>query len=240
MVSSPKYSSEFRRENRGRELMNTAIALGGLETLFVALFLISRYINKSLNGMDIYLMLAAFLSDLTLVILDICEWLIWNSEKTTDSPCAPVMVTHGGAGRHVLTLSTEEITRLLKLGIGAYYAYALSVTIPRLSILCLYLRIFTTRPFRYACFAAGSLIILTFLASLIVSFMNCVPYAYQWDKSIPGGRCLDHNPVYRAISFPNVVADLAMLVIPIVGIWHLNIQLGHKIGVIVTFLSGSV
>lgn len=73
MVPSEKYSSEFLRENRGRELMNAAIALGVLETLFVSLFFISRYINKNLNGVDIYMMLSAFLSCLTLVIIDICK-----------------------------------------------------------------------------------------------------------------------------------------------------------------------
>lgn len=157
-----------------------------------------------------------------------------------DSPDAPVMIRRGGTGRHLMTVTVEEISMFLKLAVGAYYAYALSVTIPRLSILYLYLRIFTTRPFRYASLAAGSLIILTFIASVVMSFILCMPFAYRWDKTIRDGRCLDHNPVYRAVSFPNVVADLAMLLIPMAGIWHLNIRLDHKIGVMVTFLSGSV
>lgn len=62
----------------------------------------------------------------------------------------------------------------------------------------------------------------------------CKPIAYYWDRTIPGGSCVD-NDLYmiesKIIAGSAVVMDVIMLAIPVPTIWHLQIRLKQKIGI---------
>ncbi len=151
-----------------------------------------------------------------------------------------VMVQYGGAGRHVAALDPIVVVRWLKLTFAAEIIYNLSICFPKLAILCLYKRVFSTRAYRYSIYAIGSIVIMTCVAGVILSLAICRPIAYNWDQSIPTGRCGDKLASYRYISIPNIVTDVCILVLPLYGVWHLHMKLIHKIGLTITFLIGCV
>jgi hypothetical protein len=120
------------------------------------------------------------------------------------------------------------------------YIYLPSVTFPKLAILVLYLRIFTTRPYRITTYCVGSIVVLNCIVGLVANTVICWPFAYFWDRSISGGSCLDIFAAYRYISIPNAVTDLIMLVLPMRALYRLRVDLSVKIGLIATFMLGSL
>ncbi|KAF2464529.1 uncharacterized protein BDR25DRAFT_155204, partial [Lindgomyces ingoldianus] len=118
--------------------------------------------------------------------------------------------------------------------------YTQSIMFPKLSILCLYMKIFTRRRYRTAAYATGLIILLTGLTMIIADFTMCRPFAYFWDKTIPGGKCVNLMAAYRYIGIPNLITDVLLLVLPLPAIYKLHVGLGVKIGLFATFISGSL
>lgn len=148
------------------------------------------------------------------------------------------MVRYCGTGRHVVALEPAVVIRWLKLDVVEDFVYLVSITLPKLAILCLYGRIFTTRLYRCAIYTTGSLIILNFLAGAITSIVICRPLSYIWDQSISDGRCGNVIALYRYISIPNLFTDVCIIVLPLHGVWGLQVEVFQRIGVTVTFLTG--
>ena len=148
------------------------------------------------------------------------------------------MLQHGGAGRHAIALHPNVVIRWLKLDVAEEFIYNFSIMFPKLSILCLYKRVFSTRPYRYAIYTLGAVVIFTCVVGQIVGLTICRPFAYIWDKSIPNGQCGDIPAAYRYISIPNLLTDVGILILPLYGVWHLHTKVIHKLGLSLTFLTG--
>jgi hypothetical protein len=117
-------------------------------------------------------------------------------------------------------------------------SYAPSVALPKLAILYLYLRIFQTKPYRYASYIIASVLIMTWIIAWIIQGVFCTPVRYFWDKSITDGHCMNFNKqevIFRWISFPNIVTDVAMLILPLPVLWKLHTSRNQKIGLTITF-----
>ena len=93
-----------------------------------------------------------------------------------------------------MALSPETLLIWLKLDLTEQYGYMLSITFPKLAILCLYERIFTTKLYRLWISLTAAIIVLAWIASAITSFTICRPFKYSWDKTIPGGLL----PLYKS------------------------------------------
>lgn len=154
-----------------------------------------------------------------------------------------MLIQYGGVGRHWAYLVLHDQNRLInsaKMDKVESYIYLPSVTFPKLAILALYLRIFTTRGYRIATYCVGSIVVLSCIVGLVANSIVCQPFAYFWDKSIPNGRCLDVVAAYRYISIPNIVTDLMMLILPMRPLFKLRVSLPLKLGLIATFVFGSL
>lgn len=150
------------------------------------------------------------------------------------------MIKYGGLGRHRVALEPENVITFIKLDLAMKLIYLTLIALPRLAILYLYSRIFTIKHYRYAIYFIGSIVVLTSVAGGITLLAICQPIAYNWDRNIPGGHCGDIVAGYRYIGFPNLLADVLILALPIYGVWGLQTKLVHKVGIIVTFLAGSL
>lgn len=114
------------------------------------------------------------------------------------------------------------------------------ITLPKLAILCLYLRIFQVKPYRFATFVIGGILIATWIASWSVAFAMCTPYSFQWNKSIEGGTCLNEFSFYIWMGIPSIATDLAMIILPMPIIWRLQTSIGQRIGLTITFVAGGL
>ena len=61
MGSTQQYPSDYLAADRSRELLNVAVTFAVLETVFVVLYLMSRVMNKTANGWDVYLMIPGYI-----------------------------------------------------------------------------------------------------------------------------------------------------------------------------------
>ena len=139
-----------------------------------------------------------------------------------------------------MVVSPEQFVLWSKLIFVEEFTYVISVTLPKLAILALYMRIFTTRPYRWAVYGIAVIMAMNIIADVVLALITCKPIAANWDMTIPGGYCNDKMGPYRWISVPNVTTDAFMLLLPLPVIWRLQTGRKNKIGLTITFLTGSV
>jgi hypothetical protein len=129
--------------------------------------------------------------------------------------------------------------RLGKLFKAEELIYLASVMFPKLAILSLYIRLFMN-PIRRLSYATGVFVVATFLGGLLLFAFTCQPFAFNWDKTIPGGHCININMSYAFFSVPNLISDAFILLLPLHPLWKLHVPRSTKIGLLVTFILGSL
>jgi hypothetical protein len=92
-----------------------------------------------------------------------------------------------------------------------------------------------------ACVFGAVLMIAWWISTILLVIFSCTPVAYNWDKSIPGGKCtLLVNNVAYGITASNLLTDLYVFVLPIPVLAGLNMGRGRKFGIIGTFVLGAL
>jgi hypothetical protein len=154
-----------------------------------------------------------------------------------------VFATDGGAGRHAaywLLHNPATITKFLKYQTASQFIYMVGITLPKVALLILYLKVFADRKVIIATWVVMCLLIGLCFSSVVALFAICQPFAYNWNKSIPGGHCGNFMAAYKYISIPNIVSDVAILLLPIPSLWSLNMSRWKKAGVFATFAVGGL
>ena len=149
-----------------------------------------------------------------------------------------VLVKYGHAGHHVVTASKAQINRWLKISVAEGYIYFPSTSFPKLAFLCLYLKIFTKKPYRYATFATIGVIVVSNIAFIITSAVDCPSSAYAWHTTGTSERCGDLLVMYRWASMPNLATDFVTILLPLPVTWHLHMTRAQKMGLTITFMIG--
>ena len=154
----------------------------------------------------------------------------------------PVMVQVADVGHHlpaVLIHSPSKLATWAKCIYALGWIYLAAVALPKLSILCLYLRIFVQSSYRMVTYILIGIVIANWIAFILASIFQCSPFEYQWNKKI-SGHCFDVQTFYELLNVPNILTDAVMLVLPMPMVWHLSIPRAHKLGLTLVFLAGSV
>ena len=87
--------------------------------------------------------------------------------------------------------------------------------------------------------ALGLVILPTFII-LLLQLLQCLPVAYNWDKSIANAKCLNINALTYAHASINIAQDLVILALPIPELLPIKLNLQQKIGLIVMFQVGAL
>jgi hypothetical protein len=109
----------------------------------------------------------------------------------------------------------------------------------KVSILVQYLRIFPIRRFRKVCFGALGVVVAYGTWAVFSSVLICNPIAFSWDKSIPGGRCIDQLVIWVANAAVNIAQDLVIFLVPLFVVRTLQIPQGQKKGLVIMFALGA-
>ena len=155
----------------------------------------------------------------------------------------PAIISRTGGGSNpapTLRSDPEQQISLIKYLLAIILLHLTSVALPKISILCLYLRIFVKRGTRITCYVLIGVIAANCIAFSFAAIFQCSPVAYQWDKSIAHGTCFQVDVFSKASSAPNIITDVVMLVLPIPVLWRLQVSPVRKLGLILIFLAGSV
>ncbi|KAF2690696.1 hypothetical protein K458DRAFT_382273 [Lentithecium fluviatile CBS 122367] len=202
-------------------LVNVCIAFAILETFFIFSFILSWHFNKDNNTNNtkgVYaLILAGYVFCFGGVVIGVLK------------------ITMGGAGYHVDILPPKTIRRMLQLVKAHEVIYVMSIPFPKLAILCLYLRLFTSRISRAILYATAFIIIATALFGLIATFTNCRPLNAFWNPAIKATCTMDVMMAFRFYSVPNIATDVVMVLLPTPALYRLNVSTLAKVGVALTF-----
>ncbi|MCJ1473008.1 hypothetical protein MMC13_001657 [Lambiella insularis] len=192
-TSPAAYPPGYLDENCGGTPIAIATLFIVLEAVFVLLRFYARHRTATSTGWDDVLILASWFANLA-------------------------SVTNMGFGRHlveVLLFHPEQVVLWLKSLYAVALLYLMSVALPKISIVALYLRIFTSRAARLTCYIVIFVIVANWVSFIFASTFSCSPVAYQWDKTITGGTCFNMEAAFKASGAPNIATDAIIMVLPI-------------------------
>ena len=112
--------------------------------------------------------------------------------------------------------------------------------IPKLAILALYRRLFPNKSNRVPIYMLMSILIALSISTMVISLAACRPFAANWNPGLPDSHCIDKEAFFRFGSLPNIITDIVMLILPIRVVWNLHTTTRLKIGLTITFMTGSL
>lgn len=147
------------------------------------------------------------------------------------------------SGRHIAYILSTDPAKIREHFKGIMIQEVLhpaAVAFPKLVVVLLYLHILTNKYERMVAKALVFLVFATWISFTVAVMFQCMPFAFNWDKSDPNGRCFNVQVFANSSSVPNIVTDLAVLILPLRTVWCLKISIGRRIGLLFIFLTGSV
>ena len=104
-----------------------------------------------------------------------------------------------------------------------------SATIPtiKVSILCLYARIFPQKWFKYILWAVGVFCVAYTVAQFLADVLQCVPLDKLWDPTV-AGACINFESVIISGGILNIVTDFMILTLPMPLVWQLQVPTAKK------------
>ena len=121
--------------------------------------------------------------------------------------------------------------------IATIVLWASALAAVKLSLLLLYVRIFSIRKFRLAAYGVMPFVLGWWLSVLLEELLLCRPLAYNWDKSI-NGSCGNLSAAYLAAGILNLLSDVSVLVLPIPIVLNLHLPLRSRIALMAIFSVG--
>lgn len=140
-----------------------------------------------------------------------------------------------GMGHYTTELSPIELQNALKLIPAAYVTWTLGTTAFKLSVLFLYVRIFSIRTFRNLSYVLMGLSMAYCISFLVVFLTTCSPDISQLWNPTPNGRCRDLNIGQLGSVSTNLGIDVLILILPMPFLWKLQMALRNKIAVTIVF-----
>lgn len=105
-------------------------------------------------------------------------------------------------------------------------------------MLLLYTRIFSVPALILAARLTAGLIIAWATATILAGFFICQPFAFNWDKSIPGGWCGNQVLSFQITGALNIVTDLTVLLLPLPVLVKLRMPVYQRIVLLAVFSLG--
>lgn len=148
--------------------------------------------------------------------------------------------SRSGPEKDIRAVPIDSITSTLRYFAALEWVYYMVIWLTKISILCLYLRLFPDYDFRrlvkiglVVCSIAGA----SFLGA---SVFQCLPVSFNWTfwDGEHSGRC--GNIVIQGWvgMIVNIIADIAVLMLPLPVIWRLNLALEKRFSIIAMFSVG--
>ncbi|KAL8782736.1 MAG: hypothetical protein Q9213_005160 [Squamulea squamosa] len=205
-------------QNRGEDIIITQFVLISIATILVSLRLwVRSRLTRKIGWDDILI---------TLALIITINGSAFNCKMVSE-----------GFGRHLYYLKKipNQIPRATFWHIIWQPTFFISVTLTRISICLLLLRIFcVNRRWRLCLWGVAALILAISIPSLIMVFTQCRPYGKSWDPlGIPGYCWPADNNVKVALysGIMAVIQDWLLATIPIAMLWNMQISAQKKFGI---------
>jgi hypothetical protein len=166
-----------------------------------------------------------------------------------------------GLGKHIWDVSITKIPKIFRLCMNprpCEKVYVLTgvplrdlvyvdeslylaiILLTKVSLLLFYLRIFPRRGFQNITRLVLVFVICSGIVILFLQIFQCLPVAYNWDKSISDGRCLNVNALTYTHAGISIFQDIVILVLPISELATLKLGRQQKLGLFFVFQVGAL
>lgn len=144
-----------------------------------------------------------------------------------------------GLGKHVNNLSPNDEIEQLKALYACYIIYDISISLPKMSALLFYARVFGTQEklFKHALSVTHLLVGGWLVSVAVLGVLLCDPVEKQWKPTTPG-HCHPNTVLWLASAIPSVVIDLILLLLPLPMLWRLQMKKFRRILIMTVFACG--
>lgn len=120
--------------------------------------------------------------------------------------------------------------------------YVTSLFLIKCSMLCLYHRIFGTikRTLTISLYAVSIFNLCCFIIVFFIFLFQCKPINFVWDRTIPGGHCIEFNTLCLSTGVISITTDIVILALPVPMVWSLQLSKTQKLGIIGVFFLGGL
>ncbi|KAL8894990.1 MAG: hypothetical protein Q9207_008344, partial [Kuettlingeria erythrocarpa] len=212
--------------NRGPALLGGSVTLIAAASIAVTLRLIARRIKKVTWAADDYLAAVAL----------VFAYAMFTSMV--------FCIKHG--------LGQQRLTNIAGALEASKWLYVFEALFPvttiatKLSILCLYRRIFSTfnKTFAWALYTVGALQVGWAVSGFFTTVFQCWPVNILWRlegglfSAHPAGHCIDLVASLTGLAVINTVLNTALLVLPMPMVWNLHTSQKHKVALTFIFALG--
>ncbi|KAI6383318.1 hypothetical protein MCOR25_000238 [Pyricularia grisea] len=144
-----------------------------------------------------------------------------------------------GFGKHIWVIEEAPGLSLLKYFWVGQMMYIIVQVFAKISILILYIRLFTTPWFQIFCKCSIVFMGLHGVGYMVLVIFQCTPVAAVYDRHL-NGMCIEFNPIVYSGAALSVFEDVVLVVIPIPELWSLRLNFKKKMGLMLMFAIGLV
>ena len=112
--------------------------------------------------------------------------------------------------------------------------WAAANTLIKLSILHLYVQIFSVSRVRKVAYAVMLLVVLFGFGIILMQFLMCRPFVKEWDQKRPG-VCGDTIKSALVTGIINMCIDTIIILLPMPVLWGLQMRIRRKVELTVIF-----
>jgi hypothetical protein len=112
--------------------------------------------------------------------------------------------------------------------------YKFTINLTKLSVLFLYLSIFSQRWFRITCYASVAVVGGYAVSCIFATIFQCTPVNYVFNKKLQG-HCINITAFWYANAIYNIVTDFVILASVPGVVWSLSLSTRQRIGLTLVF-----
>lgn len=121
----------------------------------------------------------------------------------------------------------------------AQVVYKIVIGFNKISILMLYLRIFTSKAFRISCYTSLAIVASFTFGSTIATILQCIPTKGSWDKRVDA-TCTNSTVFWYSFAVINILTDVMILCLPVREVLNLHLHRREKYGLLALFSLGAL
>lgn len=145
-----------------------------------------------------------------------------------------------GLGRHAHAVPLGMAVTFAKWRFALQFVYVSAIAMIKTSVILMYLRIFPSKKFRIYAYILQGLVLAWAIAISFTGFFQCTPIQKAWLVGLVEGHCINVAAFFIGNAVPNIITYIAILCLPIVQVWKLQMNLTQKLSVCLVFLLGSL
>lgn len=156
----------------------------------------------------------------------------------------PGALKQGGVGYRIEWVeqhNPELAVIFLKYLVAISAWYYVTINLSKLAICIFYRILFPQRSVYIILCVTAFILVGDSIGSLIADLAACRPFEAQWASTeVQAQKCINKEALYVWSTFPNIVTDVVLLLLPLPIIWNLHTPTKLKMALTATFIFGSM